>query len=330
MTADFDRSGEFEVIKKIFSPLSMSAPGAFGLTDDAAVMSVEAGFELVITKDAMVAGVHFLEDDKPENIARKLLRTNLSDIAAMGAKPLSYLLATAWTDDCNQDWIARFANGLVLDQKKYGVSLLGGDTVKTPGPLTLSLTLIGKVPSGQSLRRNGAKVGDLLCVSGTIGDAALGLMVARQELKSISEINAKFLLNRYLLPDPRVSLGPALVGLANGCLDISDGLLADIGHIVAQSKTGAIIHRSEIPLSKAAIAAVDMRPELWKQILGGGDDYELAFTLPRKNLTETLKKAESQGVKVTVIGEITHEPEMKILDDDGIELQVNSTGWAHF
>ncbi|MBL4907485.1 MAG: thiamine-monophosphate kinase, partial [Sneathiella sp.] len=164
------KPGEFELIKEILSPLTTGMPGALGLTDDAALLTVEPGHQLVITKDAMVAGVHFFENEKPALIAKKLLRTNLSDLAAMGAKPIGYLLATAWTTDCDANWIRSFADGLRDDQDQYGIGLLGGDTVKTSGPLTLSLTALGSVPTGKSLRRNSAKVSDLVYVSGTIGD----------------------------------------------------------------------------------------------------------------------------------------------------------------
>ncbi|MBL4666646.1 MAG: thiamine-phosphate kinase [Sneathiella sp.] len=330
MTVNNDRIGEFDVIEDIFSPLSINAPGAFGLTDDAAVMSVASGLEMVITKDAMVAGVHFLENDSPENIAKKLLRTNLSDLAAMGAKPVSYLLATAWPDTCDVAWIRRFANGLSEDQKKYNVSLIGGDTVKTSGPLTLSLTLLGTVETGKSLRRNGAKAGDLVCVSGTIGDAALGLLVALQKLAISDDSEKKFLLGRYFVPDPRVLLGSALTGIASSCIDISDGLLADIGHICRQSNLGAVIERSKIPLSPATQNVILKDPALGERILSGGDDYELAFTVSKERYSEIVRKAKILNINISVIGEMVCETGVSVLDEAGLKISTTSNGWAHF
>ena len=330
MTADNDRLGEFDVIRDIFSPLSEKAPGAFGLTDDAAVMSLAAGSELVVTKDAMVAGVHFLEGDEPEHIAKKLLRTNLSDIAAMGAKPLSYLLATAWPKSCDVAWIRRFAKGLAEDQKIYNVSLLGGDTVSTSGPLTLSLTLLGAVESGKCLRRNGANEGDLLCVSGSIGDAALGLKVALQELEVSDNNHNQFLLNRYFVPRPRVLLGPALIGVASSCLDISDGLLADVGHICRNSNLGAVIEQSKIPLSAAVQEVLLKTPDLMEKVLSGGDDYELAFTVPKDRYGQVMRKAESLDVPISVIGKMVTRLGVSLIDDDGAEIPIPSMGWTHF
>ena len=297
--------GEFEVIKEIFSPLAAAMPGSLGLTDDAALLDLQAGEQLVLTKDAMVAGVHFFENDRPDYIAKKLLRTNLSDLAAMGAKPLGYLLATAWTDGCDEQWLKSFAKGLKEDQEHFQIGLLGGDTVKTSGPLTLSLTALGTVKTGAALRRNGAKVGDLIYVSGTLGDSALGLRSLLGQLPPLEQDHTDFLQNRYYLPQPRLKLAQELIGYASSCLDISDGLLADIGHICTQSDVGAVVHRDRIPLSKATYAILEQGNEFWNSIVGGGDDYELAFTVPaaKAKLVENL--ARDAGEKVTFIGEIT-------------------------
>lgn len=321
--------GEFEVIRDIFAPLSSGFAGAFDLTDDAAVFSVSDGCELVVTKDAMVSGVHFLPDDTPSNIARKLLRTNLSDLAAMGAKPKCYLLALALTDSCDLEWLKDFAAGLSADQTQFQLSLIGGDTVKTSGPLTLSLTLMGEVPKGQALRRNGAKAGDFLCVTGTIGDGALGLRVARGDIVCTSAALSESLSARYFIPEPRVSVGMALREIATACLDVSDGLLADVGHLCAQSNLGAEIDQQAIPLSPAASELLAADPELWALVFGGGDDYELAFTIAPNHLSEIQHIERETGTPIYVIGQILRGDNVIVRGKEGREIEVKSKGWTH-
>jgi len=223
---------EFDLIARYFAPLAAGAPGALGLLDDAALVDVSPGHRLVVTVDAVVAGVHFLADDPPDLIARKALRVNLSDLAAMGARPLGYFLAAAFADQ-DEPWLAAFAAGLAEDQASFGVALMGGDTVATPGPLTLAITAIGEVRSGRELRRSAAKAGDLIFVTGTLGDGALGLAALRGALPALSGAQRDFLARRYHLPEPRIDFGRALTeeGLALCGMDISDGLGADLGHI---------------------------------------------------------------------------------------------------
>ncbi|WP_169544871.1 thiamine-phosphate kinase [Sneathiella aquimaris] len=324
------KTGEFGIIETIFSPLTRNTPGALGLGDDAALLSVRDGHELVLTKDAMVAGVHFFENDPPADIARKLLRTNLSDLAAMGAQPVGYLLATAWTEDCDEAFIKSFAAGLEEDQALFGVGLLGGDTVKTSGPLTLSLTALGEVPIGQALRRNGAKVGDQLYVSGTIGDGALGLQARQGKLPFLNEQDRQFLERRYRLPDPKITLGAVLRDHASACLDISDGLLADAGHICKQSGVGMTIHQACIPLSDAAQKVVETYPDQWTAILSGGDDYELCFTIPPASVPAFEEINHKLGLHVTSIGMITEGESPVLLDSDGQRIEHNCAGWTHF
>ncbi|MDF2781719.1 MAG: thiL, partial [Geminicoccaceae bacterium] len=265
--------GEFAFIAERLRPLAAGSPGALDLADDAALLDPPAGSELVLTKDAMVAGVHFLPDDPPGDIARKLLRVNLSDLAAMGAAPLGYLLALIRPKATAEDWLAEFCRGLAEDQATFGIGLLGGDTVSTPGPLALSLTALGHVPRGAALRRGGAKPGDDIWASGTLGDAALGLKVLQGELEAAPAVGAQ-LVERYRLPQPRLALGQTLRGLASAALDVSDGLLADLGHILETSAVGAEIHAAALPLSPAARALPGVR----EAALAGGDDYELLFT----------------------------------------------------
>ena len=229
--------GEFDLIERLLRPLTRGYPGALNLTDDAALVRVPAGRELVVAKDAMVADVHFLADDPPDLVGGKLLRVNLSDLAAMGADPLGYLLVIARSPDVTDEWLQSFASGLLADQNRFGCHLLGGDTVSTPGPLTLSLTILGTVPEGSALLRSGAKAGDDVWVSGCLGDAALGLRVLRG--LAVTEDEALALVDRYRTPRPRLALGTALRGIASAAIDVSDGLVADLGHILETSGVGA-------------------------------------------------------------------------------------------
>ncbi len=322
--------GEFGIIEKYLSPLSRSMPGAFSLADDAALLSCRSGYELVLTKDAMVSGVHFLEQDKPSDIARKLLRTNLSDLAGMGAKPVGYLLSTAWPEGCDEAFVKDFAKGLEGDQSLFGVGLLGGDTVRTPGPLSLSLTAIGEVPAGKALRRNGAKQGDLLYVSGTLGDSAFGLAALTGQIKDLPDPDKVFLEQRYHLPEPRLSLGYLLRDYASACLDISDGLLADVGHISRQSGVSVVIERDKVPLSPAARSLVNRDEEHWQRVVGGGDDYELAFTIPLENTAALQSKIEYKNLNISHIGYVEAGEGVRLLDGKGQEIKGMCGGWTHF
>jgi thiamine-monophosphate kinase len=279
--------------------------------------------QLVLTKDAMVAGVHFLEGDPPDQIARKLLRVNLSDLAAMGAAPLGYLLALARPRQIEDAWLASFCEGLAADNAEFDISVLGGDTVSTPGPLTLSLTAIGEVPKGDALLRGGARSGDDIWVSGTLGDAALGLAVLQGELE-VAEPLRSHLIDRYRLPRPRLTLGEALRGLAHAAIDISDGLLADLGHIVETSKLGGEIRVDLLPLSTADL------PGARDAALSGGDDYELLFTTPPRHRTAIEALAATLALPLTRIGEIQAAPGIRARDATGAEVRSRRTGWQHF
>src|SRR5262245_38728598 len=263
------RIGEFELIARYFAPLARSFPGAGGLLSDNAFLPADARRDLVVKTDTVVAGVHFLADEKPELVAAKGLRVCLSDLAAGGAEPFAYQLSLSLPRSWNERWIAGFARGLAADQRRYGIVLCGGDTVTTPGPLTVTITAFGRVARGRGLGRAGARAGDRLWVSGTIGDGALGLLAARRRL------SAPALEKRYRLPEPRCDLGARLVGVASAVADVSDGLLADAGHIAGASRLGVRIERERVPLSAAARRALAAEPGLWANVLGGGDDYEL-------------------------------------------------------
>ncbi|MGH6719309.1 MAG: thiamine-phosphate kinase, partial [Alphaproteobacteria bacterium] len=245
---------EFEAIARLFAPLAAAEPGALGLADDAAVLAPPAGRHIVVTTDVIAAGVHFLADDPADLVARKLVRVNLSDLAAMGAEPWVYLLGLTLVRPVDRDWLAAFAAGLAVDQAAFGITLAGGDTTAHDGPTVLSLTALGTVAPGAALRRGTARDGDTVWVSGTLGDAALGLRVLRGEFPRLAAASRDHLAARYRLPTPRLDLGRGLVGLAHAALDVSDGLLADLGHICVASGLGASIQVDRLPLSPAARA----------------------------------------------------------------------------
>lgn len=317
--------GEFAFIAQHLRPLATGFPGALDLADDAALLEPTVGMQLVLAKDALVEGVHFLAHDPAEQIAQKLLRVNLSDMAAMGATPRGYLLALMRPKRLPPEWLGRFCQGLAEDQAAFGLTLLGGDTVVTPGPLTLSVTMLGEVPRGQALRRQGARAGDDIYVSGTLGNGALGLMVLQGRL-SPPMTASNFLIQRYRLPEPRIGLGEALRGVAHAAIDISDGLIADLGHVLETSGLGAEIHTHHIPLSKAA---APQRGAL-EAALAGGDDYELLFTAHPEQRPAIQAIGQQQGLPLTVIGRITDGHDLDILDANGRPVEIDVTGWQHF
>ncbi len=316
---------EFQLIEEIFAPLAAAGAPAFGLSDDAAVYDPPAGHSLVFTKDLMAAGVHFPADEDAGLVAQKLLRVNLSDLAAMGATPVGYLLGLVAGPDTDSEWIRAFAAGLARDQDTFGIGLWGGDTVSGAAGLVLSLTAIGSLPGGAgALRRNGAKPGDLIYVSGSIGDGALGLKCLQGDLPA-----NEYLTARYRLPQPRVALGQALGGLATSCIDISDGLLADLGHLAAASACGAEVERDSLPLSDAARDLLSGDAGLWPVILAGGDDYELLFTAPGERRDAVQAAARESGTAVTVIGRVTDGRGVLLLDEAGDPVKVDGGGFQH-
>lgn len=324
--------GEFELIANYFAPLASGEAGALGLTDDAALLTPPAGRDLVLAADAMIEGVHFLPDEPPDLVARKLLRVNLSDLAAMGAEPLGYLLTAAWPEGKDEAWIARFAEGLAADQAIFPVRLLGGDTTRTPGPLALSLTAVGTVPAGRGLKRGTARRGDLLFVSGTIGDAALGLKVLRGELTVADETDRAALVARHRLPEPRLALGQALLeeDLATAAIDVSDGLVADVGHVAETSSLAARIEAAAVPLSAAAGRAVARHADLRAAVFGGGDDYELAFAAPPGRSEAIAELSARLGLAITRIGALSAGEGVRLVDESGGEVPLSVAGWTHF
>jgi len=311
---------EFSFIANLLAPLAAKEKGALGLKDDAAVLTVPRGYELVVTKDALTQGVHFIGNESPDLIARKLLRVNLSDLAAMGACPWGYFLAVMLPESTNEEWLAAFASGLQRDQKEFGVTLMGGDTTRTMGSLSLSLTALGLVPKSKSLKRTGARVGDSIYVSGTIGDGALGLKITTD----------RYLLGRYQLPKPRLKLGQALRGIASACIDISDGLMQDLEHVCAASRVGAEIHWKDMPLSKEARAVLASVKNPCEVVLAGGDDYELLFTAPASAKRKLRAIAKATGTPITHIGHVKKGGGVVALDMNGREIVLEHKGWRHF
>lgn len=307
---------EFGLIARHFRPLA--GPGALDLLDDAAVFAPPPGRELVMTADAMVEGVHFRADDPADTIGAKLLRVNLSDLAAMGAVPFGYLMTVSARRDTPDAWFAGFAAGLALDQAAFGIGLLGGDTTSTPGPTTLTLTAIGHVAPGSALRRSGAADGDEIWVTGTIGDGALGLLALSGQVADPDG----WLAGRYRLPRPRV--GMALSGIVSACMDLSDGLVQDLGHLCRAAGLGAVIEAGSVPRSAAALAAGDA----WLgTCLTGGDDYELLMAVPPGRAAAL--RAAAAPCNVTRIGRFVAGDRVRVLDPSGAEMALGQ-GWSHF
>jgi thiamine-monophosphate kinase len=311
---------EFALIARHFRPLA--GPGALDLTDDAALLTPPVGRDLVLTVDAMVAGVHFLPDDPPDLVARKLLRVNLSDLAAKGATPLGYLMTVSAPRATPDAWFAGFAAGLAQDQAEFALTLLGGDTTSTPGPISLSLTAVGHVAPGRMVHRTGAQAGDGIWVTGTIGDGALGLAVAQRRLADPSG----HLLDRYRLPRPR--LGLPIAGIASAGMDVSDGLVQDLGHLCRAAGLQAIIEAPLVPLSDAARAA---GPDWLATCLTGGDDYELLLAVPPAREAALHQAGHAARIPVTRIGNFCPgDPGVLVRDLAGQPIALDRPGWSHF
>jgi thiamine-monophosphate kinase len=322
---------EFDWIAQCLRPLAAGAPEAFDLTDDAAAIPSRPGYDLIVSKDAIVAGVHFLPDDPPELIARKLLRVNLSDLAAKGAEPDGYFLAIAWPSGF--DWPERraFAAGLAADQAEFGLRLFGGDTVATPGPLTASVTILGWAPVGRMVRRSGARPGDRVLVSGTIGDGWLGLRAARGEGLGLDAARSAWLAGRYRLPQPRVGLREALLEHASAAADVSDGLIADAANIARASRVGLDIDLAHLPLSDAAQTWLDRQPDPTAARLAlaaGGDDYEIICTAPAAAAERLIETAAALGLPMTDIGHVV-AGEGTVVRSGGLILDAKRTGYRH-
>ena len=331
------RPNEFELIKKYLSPLSQAESGAALLIDDAAVLSTKKDHHLVVTMDTLISGVHFFEITAPGLIASKCLRVNISDLAAMGAEPAYYTMSLSLPLDgeirYDTDWINNFSQGLAIEQDLYGITLIGGDTVSTPGPLSLSITAFGWVKKGHEVKRSGATAGDLIYVSGTIGDAWLGLSVLHGSELDIDQSQLGFITDRYHRPQPRIDLGQQLSGFANSAIDISDGLAQDLGHICSASGVSAIIKTDDIPLSVPTKILVQANTKLLESLISGGDDYELLFTVPTKFQKNISRLAKELEIPLTNIGQIEHSEDkhlVTIVDSMGTKIEIDSFGYQHF
>ena len=322
-------SAEDSLIARYFKPLATD-PGAFDLTDDAAILKSSAD-ELVITTDAIVEGVHFLPDDPPDTIARKALRVNLSDLAAKGATPAGFVLTLALRE-ADDAWLTAFARGLSEDAAHFGCPLLGGDTVSTPGPLMISITAFGRVAAGKMVRRNGAKAGDRVVVSGSIGDAALGLgLLKGAAAAALGGDQRETLIGRYRVPQPRVALAPAVLGHASAAMDVSDGLAGDLAKLCAASEVSAAIDAQSIPLSGPARELLTSSAVGIEAILSGGDDYEILCTIPENRFEAFAQAATLAGVPVTSIGTIIAGIAVpRFIDRQGSEIALPHLSYSHF
>lgn len=324
--------GEDELIARFLAPLA--GEGGFGLKDDTALLSLPEGEELVLTVDAVVAGVHFLPGDPPASIARKALRVNLSDLAAKGAVPRGFLLVLALPPGWTEGWMADFAAGLGEDAAVYACPLLGGDTVRTPGPLTLSVTAFGAVPQGTMVPRMGAREGDAVLVSGTIGDAALGLALhtgkAGAWAGALTEEERAHLVDRYLHPRPRTNLAAAVRANARAAMDVSDGLVGDFAKMLRAAGLGGEIDLALLPLSAAARSALGADETLVEAIATGGDDYEILCTVPESGVDGFMKAARSAGTPLTRIGTVGPTGGGLTIRDGAGERQFAKGSYGHF
>ncbi len=325
-------SGEDALIARYFKPIA-SDPGAFGLVDDAAILK-SSGDDVVVKTDAIVEGVHFLPSDPPDTVARKALRVNLSDLAAKGAKPAGFVVTLALRS-AEDAWLAPFARALGEDAATYGCPLLGGDTVSTPGPAMISIAALGLVPAGRMIHRSGAKPGDRVMVSGTVGDASLGLEIlkggpAAAALAGDSAAR-EMLIGRYRIPQPRNALAAAVRDHASASMDVSDGLAGDFAKLCAASGVSAVIEAASIPLSAPARSLVARGVAAIETLISAGDDYEILCTVPQERCEAFVDAALRAGVPVAAIGTITEGTQApKFLDAGGGELALTRFSYSHF
>jgi thiamine-monophosphate kinase len=326
---------EFKTIQKYFLPLTKGNKAAGELQDDVATIAINGKKELVVSKDLMAQDVHFHLEDGAYNIACKLLKTNLSDLAASGAKPLYYLLGFSQNDNLNEQFIKEFYHGLKDVGEQFNLALIGGDSIGIKDKLCFSITIFGEISKGKSLKRSNAKNGDLIFISGDIGDAFLGLNIAQEKIICGNKTHKKYLTDRHLQPSPRINLGMELAkkNLSKSAIDISDGLLADLLHICNASNLDAVIQQDLIPLSRAAKFCLLKNNNIYlKQLISGGDDYELIFTVKKKDQNKIVDLAKKIGVKITYIGHLQKKkakPKIYLMDRNNQEIEILQYGWQH-
>jgi thiamine-monophosphate kinase len=333
-----DRLQGEEAIIALLVPLAEGAPGAFGLADDCALLTPEPGTELLLKTDPVAEGVHFLPGDTPEDIAWKALAVNVSDLAAKGATPVGYLMALSFPEVPSRRWLSAFAAGLKAAQATFGCHLVGGDTDRRPGPLTVSITVVGSLPRGQMVRRGTARGGDVLFVSGTIGDGALGLALARNpglvSQWGLSGSEADFLTRRYRRPEPRLALGPALRRCATAAMDVSDGLVKDLDRLLRASGVAGHLAAADVPLSVAARTfvghATHQADRRLARLITAGDDYEVLAAVPAAHAADFRVAAAAAAVPVVAIGRLVDGSGLHIEGPDGRPLPLDRPGWDHF
>jgi len=326
--------GEEAIVQEYLAPLAKGLPGALGLSDDCAVLTPPPGADLVLKTDPIIAGVHFLADDAPGDIAWKALAVNVSDLAAKAAEPVAYLMTLALPEAPARAWLRAFADGLAEAQAAFGCVLAGGDTDRTPGPLTIGITVIGTVPTASMIRRGTARPGDTLYVSGTLGDAALGLELRLGRVAPASwgesAREQQALLTRYLRPQPRLGLRAALRAEAHAAMDLSDGLAKDLGRMCRASGTGAVVETARVPQSSGFAKALAREPARIGALLAAGDDYEVLAAVPAARAEAFEVAAVAGGVPVTAIGTVVAGSGTRFLDADGREIAIGRPGWDHF
>ncbi|WBQ08874.1 thiamine-phosphate kinase [Hyphomonadaceae bacterium ML37] len=323
--------GEFDYIARRLAPLSAGCPGAAGLKDDGAVIAPAPGHELAVTSDTLISGVHFPADEDPALVAAKALRVNLSDLAAMGARARAYMLNVSWPDGADDALRERFADGLAAEQALFGVHLIGGDTTASLGPWMITITAFGELPIGSAVRRRGAQAGDLAVVTGTIGDAWLGLQARLGTRERLDAPHEDYLAQRFTRPEPRLSLVAAIRQHAHGAIDVSDGLLADFEHIAQESRLSLTLALEDIPLSPAALAWLEDQPDAKQarlELAAGGDDYELALAVAPPEL-EALRAA-AEPLALTVVGRFSAGPPDLHVTWEGEPVALTKTGFTHF
>lgn len=324
-----DAVGEFETIQRLFKPLA-HPEWARGLADDVAALPSRPGYDLILTKDALVEGVHFLPEDPLDTLAQKLLRVNLSDIAAKGAVPFGYLLACHWSERCGWPEREAFVAGLRRDQALFDIYLLGGDTVSTPGPLSFSVTMLGWAPAGRAIHRGGAKPGDVVFVTGTIGDGWLGLQACQGTLK-LEQDRLDYLCRSYRQPMPQTEFADIILKSATASADVSDGLMADAGRIAESSNVRIELELEVTPLSAAADSWISGRVDelaALQQLASGGDDYQIVFTVPASQEEAIRREADRRHVRLTRVGEVVEGAGL-IVRYHGEDATPEKTGWTH-
>lgn len=327
-------ASEEDLIRRYLAPLTKGYAGAFALRDDCAAFMPPPGEDLVLTMDAVAGGVHFFPDDAPGDIAWKALAVNVSDLAGKGARPVAYLMALSFPEAPTEAWVAAFSAGLERAQETFGLVLAGGDTDRRPGPLTVTITAIGRVPAGRMVQRTTAKAGDRIFVSGTLGDSALGLALRRRpELAGnwgLTAAEREHLLGRYLRPEPRLALREALQTCASAAMDVSDGLALDLSRMGSASRCGACVEAARLPLSPAARKIIIAEPERLQETVSGGDDFEILAAVPLLRAEAFRRQASSSGVAVTDIGGFEPAGGLEIAGLDGRPMSLSRTGWDHF